>query len=97
MGDAGLTHGGFYRYFTSKEALIKEAVETGMDDKLKQTIKAARTPQKGVSQQFLTAGIGLPCELFFESAYLLANVGGAAHVQASRNPAERPLAFVCDH
>ena len=76
MGDAGLTHGSFYSYFTSKEALIKEAVETGMDDKLKQTIKAARTPQKGVSQQFLTAGIGLPCELFFESAYLLANVGG---------------------
>jgi TetR/AcrR family transcriptional repressor of nem operon len=42
MGDAGLTHGGFYSYFTSKEALIKEAVETGMDDKLKQTIKASR-------------------------------------------------------
>jgi hypothetical protein len=32
-------------------------------------------------------GIGLPCEYFFESAYLLADVGGAAHVKASRNPA----------
>ena len=42
MGDAGLTHGGFYSYFTSKEALIKETVETGMDDKLKQTIKASK-------------------------------------------------------
>ena len=44
-------------------------------------------------------GIGLPCELFFESAYLLANVGGAAYVQASRNPAlvRRCLGIILFH
>ncbi len=27
MGDAGLTHGGFYAHFASKEALVNEAIE----------------------------------------------------------------------
>ena len=32
MGEAGLTHGGFYSHFASKEALIQEVIDTGMDD-----------------------------------------------------------------
>ena len=32
MGDAGLTHGGFYSHFVSKEALIEEVIEAGMDE-----------------------------------------------------------------
>jgi TetR/AcrR family transcriptional regulator, transcriptional repressor for nem operon len=31
MGDAGLTHGGFYSHFASKEALVAEAIVDAMD------------------------------------------------------------------
>jgi TetR/AcrR family transcriptional repressor of nem operon len=31
MSDAGLTHGGFYRHFASRDALITEAVETALE------------------------------------------------------------------
>ncbi len=31
MGDAGLTHGGFYRHFASRDALITEAVEAALE------------------------------------------------------------------
>jgi len=31
MGEAGLTHGGFYSHFPSKEALIEEVFASGMD------------------------------------------------------------------
>lgn len=31
MGEAGLTHGGFYRHFDSRDALIAEAVEAALD------------------------------------------------------------------
>ncbi|MEO6054935.1 MAG: TetR/AcrR family transcriptional regulator [Chthoniobacterales bacterium] len=33
MGDAGLTHGGFYSYFSSKETLIKETLESSMNER----------------------------------------------------------------
>lgn len=33
MGQAGLTHGGFYTHFASKEALIKEALDSVMADR----------------------------------------------------------------
>lgn len=32
MGDAGLTHGGFYSHFKSKDALVAEVIESGMND-----------------------------------------------------------------
>ena len=32
MGEAGLTHGGFYSHFASKEALVEEVIEAGMDE-----------------------------------------------------------------
>jgi AcrR family transcriptional regulator len=31
MAEAGLTHGGFYAHFESKEALVREAIEAGFD------------------------------------------------------------------
>jgi TetR/AcrR family transcriptional repressor of nem operon len=31
MSDSGLTHGGFYRHFASRDALITEAVETALE------------------------------------------------------------------
>src|ERR1700694_2886612 len=32
MKDAGLTHGGFYRHFASRDALVAEAVERALRD-----------------------------------------------------------------
>ena len=34
MKDAGLTHGGFYAHFPSREALLREALETATEDGL---------------------------------------------------------------
>lgn len=31
MGEVGLTHGGFYRHFASRDALLLEAMETALD------------------------------------------------------------------
>jgi TetR/AcrR family transcriptional regulator, transcriptional repressor for nem operon len=42
MGDAGLTHGGFYSHFASKEALVKEVVEAGMEESFARIIEASR-------------------------------------------------------
>lgn len=42
MGDAGLTHGGFYSHFASKEDLIAEVVEAGMSDTFERITNAAR-------------------------------------------------------
>jgi TetR/AcrR family transcriptional regulator, transcriptional repressor for nem operon len=42
MGDAGLTHGGFYSHFASKEALIEEVVEAGMEESFARIIEASK-------------------------------------------------------
>jgi TetR/AcrR family transcriptional regulator, transcriptional repressor for nem operon len=42
MGDAGLTHGGFYSHFASKEALIEEVVEGGMEESFARIIEASK-------------------------------------------------------
>jgi len=41
MNDAGLTHGGFYRHFASRDALIAEAVEVALERGKYQTSKRA--------------------------------------------------------
>lgn len=48
MGRAGLTHGGFYAHFASKDALVKEAIGTMFADARKRTerIDAAGDPQQ---------------------------------------------------
>ena len=42
MGDAGLTHGGFYSHFASKEALIEEVVEAGMEESFARIVEASK-------------------------------------------------------
>ena len=44
MADAGLTHGGFYAHFSSKEDLVKAAVEDALDESL---IRLAKAAEKG--------------------------------------------------
>ena len=41
MGEAGLTHGGFYRHFDSREELIVEAVEAALEHGARRTAKVA--------------------------------------------------------
>src|SRR3954452_14492244 len=45
MAEAGLTHGGFYRQFASKEALVAEAVGHAFGDRGRQ--RAARDERDG--------------------------------------------------
>jgi len=40
MGDAGLTHGGFYSHFSSKEALAADAIGHAMDENLRSVTEA---------------------------------------------------------
>lgn len=42
MGEAGLTHGGFYSHFASKEALIGEVIEAGMDETFARVTQASK-------------------------------------------------------
>jgi len=43
MADAGLTHGGFYSHFPSKEALVEEAIVAAMETTSMRLTKAAET------------------------------------------------------
>ncbi|NNE88953.1 MAG: TetR/AcrR family transcriptional regulator [Silicimonas sp.] len=45
MKAAGLTHGGFYRHFDSKEALVSAAFKAAVDDVLESVESAPRGPQ----------------------------------------------------
>jgi TetR/AcrR family transcriptional regulator, transcriptional repressor for nem operon len=42
MSDAGLTHGGFYSHFPSKEALIEEVFDAGMEESFKRIAEATK-------------------------------------------------------
>lgn len=43
MGEAGLTHGGFYGHFPSKQALIREALASALSDTRQHLQKVAHT------------------------------------------------------
>lgn len=43
MAEAGLTHGGFYRHFGSRDELVAEAVESGLEHGSRRTNAAAET------------------------------------------------------
>jgi TetR/AcrR family transcriptional repressor of nem operon len=43
MAEAGLTHGGFYRHFESRDELVAEAVESALAHGSRRTIAAAET------------------------------------------------------
>jgi TetR/AcrR family transcriptional repressor of nem operon len=62
MADVGLTHGGFYAHFSSKETLVKEAIAAASQtsrDRLEREIEKARAdgrdPLEQVVRQYLTA------------------------------------------
>lgn len=50
MADAGLTHGGFYRHFDSKDQIVAEACTTAVDSLVEQLAAAAsgKSPQRGL-------------------------------------------------
>ncbi len=48
MADAGLTHGGFYAHFGSKDDLVKEAVSSALDETRGGLEKAARAEDGGI-------------------------------------------------
>src|SRR5580698_2106937 len=45
MADAGLTHGGFYRHFDSKEQLVAEAYAAGLESLTAPTAMTTRKPR----------------------------------------------------
>jgi TetR/AcrR family transcriptional repressor of nem operon len=48
MADAGLTHGGFYAHFESKEALVRVAIETALEATRARMDRAAATNEAGL-------------------------------------------------
>jgi TetR/AcrR family transcriptional repressor of nem operon len=48
MAAAGMTHGGFYRHFASKEALVAEVLEQALDERSAILIPGARSPREAV-------------------------------------------------
>lgn len=55
MGDAGLTHGGFYSHFDSKEALIEEVFKSGLEP----TFQLATANREGGFPGFLKRYLSL--------------------------------------
>lgn len=56
MADAGLTHGGFYSHFASKDALVREAVThtlTQRRGKLRRSAERADDPIEGLIRYYL--------------------------------------------
>ena len=48
MGDAGLTHGGFYKHFASKDELVIESLKEGFRDIIESLVHAAeQSPPRG--------------------------------------------------
>jgi TetR/AcrR family transcriptional regulator, transcriptional repressor for nem operon len=52
MAAAGLTHGGFYRHFDSKEALVSEALALSRKDYLAGTLAAAKQGPEALLKHF---------------------------------------------
>jgi TetR/AcrR family transcriptional regulator, transcriptional repressor for nem operon len=52
MAEAGLTHGGFYRHFDSKEQLVTEAMAMSRNDFIAKTLAAAQQGTEAMLQHF---------------------------------------------
>jgi TetR/AcrR family transcriptional regulator, transcriptional repressor for nem operon len=52
MADAGLTHGGFYRHFDSKNQIVAEVCTTAAGSLVEQLAAAAsgKSPQRGLKR-----------------------------------------------
>jgi len=46
MKDAGLTHGGFYRHFASRDELVAEAIERALGDGARAVAAVAKVPDR---------------------------------------------------
>ncbi len=54
MGAAGLTHGGFYSHFPSKEALIEEVFKTGLDPDFEKALSNREGGFRGFVRRYLS-------------------------------------------
>jgi TetR/AcrR family transcriptional repressor of nem operon len=87
MADAGLTHGGFYAHYRSKDALAASACETAMAvaaDKWQRRVEAAVTPRqarRAIAEGYLRAANCDPSVASCPTATLVADVAraGAQH------------------
>ena len=52
MASAGLTHGGFYRHFNSKEELVTEALAVSRKDYMAGTLQAAEQGSEAMMKHF---------------------------------------------
>lgn len=87
MSRIGLTHGGFYAHFQSKEALVAEALGLGVQHtaKMLETV-AERVPSERRLEAILDAYLSLSHRNHPESGCVLAALGGEI---ARRGAAER--------
>jgi len=83
MADAGLTHGGFYAHYRSKDALAASACETAFAlaaDKWRRRIEAAATPRQArhaIAEGYLRAANCDPSVASCPTATLVADVARA--------------------
>ena len=63
MHDAGLTHGGFYRHFRSKEQLLAEACNQGFE-RMVESVRAAADGSTGSCRDKGLAGLAAIAEAF---------------------------------
>ncbi len=55
MKEAGLTHGGFYAHFASRDALLVEALERASEESARNIARVARAQGSSAFQQLVTA------------------------------------------
>ena len=54
MGAAGLTHGGFYKHFESKDDLVREACREAVETAILETLAAAASKRSGFEAAYLS-------------------------------------------
>jgi TetR/AcrR family transcriptional regulator, transcriptional repressor for nem operon len=54
MGAAGLTHGGFYKHFESKDDLVREACREAVETAILETLSAAASKGSGFEAAYLS-------------------------------------------
>jgi TetR/AcrR family transcriptional regulator, transcriptional repressor for nem operon len=105
MRDTGLTHGGFYKHFASKEELLAESVEEAFRDFADKLVRAAEqskseTPWKTIVKTYLSFEYCEPVEQGCPMTALapeIARVGGTSKSQmfaAMVNYRDRMLPFM---
>jgi TetR/AcrR family transcriptional regulator, transcriptional repressor for nem operon len=84
MAKVGLTHGGFYKHFTSKQALVAEACRWALADTRDRmaTVAATAPPGRGL-EAIVTRYLSMPHRDSLENGCTIAALAGeAAHLDA---------------